>query len=285
VIKRKSEPYLYLIPALTIVILFVYYPFVKTIISSFFKVDIYGNLKEFVAFNNYLKLFSNQNFYRAFSQTLLHTLMYVPISIFIGLGLAFVSNQKSHFSRVYETLFTLSMAISVSIACQIFRMIYNPSYGLLAKTFGINIAWLTNKQYALFAVTFILIWIQIGFNYIYLSASLKNIPEDIIESANIDGAGFFRKLFHIYIPMISSSLFYLIVTSIITGLTMITPVLILTEGGPQRSTQTMIYNMYVYAYNNSNYAMAYTYGVVVFFLVAIIVAINFSFERKSVFYR
>lgn len=281
---RIIEPYLYLLPTLFIMMLFVYSPFIKTIIGSFFKIDIYGGRKGFVCLANYMKLVTNQSFYQSLAQTFIHTLIFVPLSIGIGLILALVADKQSRFKRIYEVLFCLSMTVSISISCQIFKMMYNPSFGLINKIFGLHIEWLTDKRYALLAITLITVWTNIGFNFIYLSAAIKNVPGDVLESAQIDGAGLLKKICHITIPMISPSLFYLLIISTITGLTMITPVLILTLGGPNRTTETLLYSMYSLAYSNSNYSMAYAYGMVVFMIVAIMVGINFRFEKKSVFY-
>lgn len=283
-ILKYAEPYLYLLPGLIVIIAFIYSPFVKTIVGSTFKVDMFGQLKEFCGFDNYIKLFTNESFYQSLGQTFLHTVIFVPISILIGFVLALIADKKSRFHRIYEVLFCLSMTVSISIACQIFRMMYNPSYGMIKKIFGISVEWLTDSQFAMLAITIITIWVNVGFNYIYLSAAIKNVPDDVMESAEIDGANYFVKVRKFILPLISPSMFYLIVTSIITGLTMITPVLILTKGGPSKATETLLYSMYTYAYTNSNYGTAYAYGMVVFLLVAVIVGINFLYEKKSVFY-
>lgn len=281
---QTLEPYFYLLPTILIILLFVYSPFIKTIVGSFFKIDIYGEMKEFVGLTNYVKLVTNPSFYQSLAQTFLHTIIFVPLSIGLGLILALIADKQSRFKRIYEVLFCLSMTVSISIACQIFKMMYNPAFGLVNKIFGLNIEWLTDKHFALLAITLITVWTNIGFNFIYLSAAIKNVPDDVLESAEIDGAGVLKKIWYFTIPMISPSLFYLLITSTITGLTMITPVLILTMGGPNKSTETLIYSMYSLAYTNSNYSMAYAYGMIVFIIVAIMVGINFLFEKKSVFY-
>ena len=261
-VVRRIEPYLYLLPGLIVIIAFIYSPFVKTIVGSTYKVDMFGQLKEFCGLDNYVKPFTNESFYKALGQTFLHTVIFVPFSILIGFVLALIADKKSRFHRVYEVLFCLSMTVSISIACQIFRMMYNPSYGMIKKIFGISVEWLTDSQFAMLAITIITIWVNIGFNYIYLSAAIKNVPDDVMESAEIDGANYFTKVRKFILPLISPSMFYLIVTSIITGLTMITPVLILTKGGPSKATETLLYSMYTYAYTNSNYGTAYAYGMV-----------------------
>ena len=281
---RYLEPYLYLLPGILITGIFIYSPFVKTIVGSLFSVDMFGQLKEFRGLDNYVKLFSNANFYQSLGQTFMHTIIFVPVSIFIGFVLALIANEKSRFHRLYEVLFSLSMTVSISIASQIFKMMYNPSYGMIEKVFSLSLEWLTDPKYAMVAVTIITIWVNIGFNYIYLSAAIKNVPTDILESAEIDGANYVVKVTKFIVPLISPSLFYLVVTSIITGFTMITPVLILTQGGPSKTTETLLYSMYSYAYTNSNYGTAYAYGMIVFLLVAMIVGLNFLYEKKKVFY-
>ena len=121
-VVRRIEPYLYLLPGLIVIIAFIYSPFVKTIVGSTYKVDMFGQLKEFCGLDNYVKLFTNESFYKALGQTFLHTVIFVPFSILIGFVLALIADKKSRFHRVYEVLFCLSMTVSISIACQIFRM-------------------------------------------------------------------------------------------------------------------------------------------------------------------
>lgn len=176
-IMRRVEPYLYLLPGLIVIIAFIYSPFIKTIVGSTFKVDMFGQLREFCGLDNYVKLFTNDSFYQALGQTFLHTVIFVPFSILIGFVLALIADKKSRFHRIYEVLFCLSMTVSISIACQIFRMMYNPSYGMIKKIFGISVEWLTDSQFAMLAITIITIWVNVGFNYIYLSAAIKNVPE------------------------------------------------------------------------------------------------------------
>ncbi len=132
-VVRRIEPYLYLLPGLIVIIAFIYSPFVKTIVGSTYKVDMFGQLKEFCGLDNYVKLFTNESFYKALGQTFLHTVIFVPFSILIGFVLALIADKKSRFHRVYEVLFCLSMTVSISIACQIFRMMYMKDLDLAVK--------------------------------------------------------------------------------------------------------------------------------------------------------
>lgn len=281
---KKIEPYLFLLPALVLLGLFVYYPFGKTVIGSFFLVDRYGDFSKFIGLKNYLRLFSDKGFYQALFNTLKHLVMMVPATIGLSLALALISDKKSRFSRIYETLFCLSMAVSTAVAGKIFQMLFNPSLGIINSLFGLDISWLTDKRYALPALTVILIWTELGFSYIYLTAAIRNLPEDVLESADVEGAGRLQKIFKIILPLISPSLFYLFCTLSVSSMIMVRLVLILTQGGPAGSTETLIYRMYNMAYNNSNYSSAYALGVVVFVMVLALMFLNFRMEKRSVFY-
>ncbi len=157
-------------------------------------------------------------------------------------------------------------------------MLFNPSLGIINSVFGLNISWLTDKTYALPALTVILIWTELGFSYIYLTAAIRNLPADV------EGAGRLQKTWKIILPLISPSLFYLFCTLSVSSMIMVRLVLILTQGGPAGSTETLIYRMYNMAYNNSNYSSAYALGVVVFVMVLGLMILNFRMEKRSVFY-
>ncbi len=283
-LTKKIEPYLFLLPALILLGLFVYYPFGKTVIGSFFLIDRYGKFSSFAGLKNYIRLFSDEGFYRALFNTLKHLVMMVPSTIGLSLLLALISDKKSRFSRIYETLFCLSMAVSTAVAGKIFQMLFNPSLGIINSVFGLNISWLTDKTYALPALTVILIWTELGFSYIYLTAAIRNLPADVLESADVEGAGRLQKTWKIILPLISPSLFYLFCTLSVSSMIMVRLVLILTQGGPAGSTETLIYRMYNMAYNNSNYSSAYALGVVVFVMVLGLMILNFRMEKRSVFY-
>jgi len=247
-------------------------------------VDRYGDFSKFTGLKNYIRLFSDEGFYRALFNTLKHLVMMVPSTIGLSLLLALFSDKKSRFSRIYETLFCLSMAVSTAVAGKIFQMLFNPSLGIINSVLGLDISWLTDKRYALPALTVILVWTELGFSYIYLTAAIRNLPEDVLESADVEGASRLQKVWRIVLPLISPSLFYLFCTLSVSSMIMVRLVLILTQGGPAGSTETLIYRMYNLAYNNSNYSSAYALGVVVFVMVLGLMVLNFWMEKRSVFY-
>lgn len=281
---RRVEPFFYLIPCLFFVVLFVYYPFIKTIINSFFFINKEGIARRFAGFTNYAELFQDRTFYLAVKNSLLYTLMVVPTSLILSLVFALIANKKSIFNKVSTVAFLIPMAVSVSVAAMIFNLLLNPTIGFFDYILNIGIPWFTDSHYALGGLAIFNVWLSIGFNFLFLTAAIRNVPKDVIESADIAGANWIKKTIHIVIPLISPTLFFLFCMAIIGGLMMISPVLVLTKGGPNLSTTTLVYLMYTQAYQNGNYGYSFALSVIIFIIVGALLALSFKLENKGVYY-
>ena len=202
----------------------------------------------------------------------------------IALILAVLANKKTRTSGIYETMFSLTMAMSMSVAAMIFKIMYNPYIGIINKLLGSKINWLNDSSYAMVSLSFISVWMNIGFNFLFLLAAVRNVPGELLESSDIDGAGFVKKVIKVIIPLISPTVFFLICTSLAKNIIMSGLPIILTEGGPEGSTTTMIYYMYKQAFGNMNYNRAYAAAVITFIFTLICMIISFSFEKKGVHY-
>jgi sn-glycerol 3-phosphate transport system permease protein len=278
------EPFLYLIPGLFFVVLFVYYPFIKTIVNSFFFINKEGVARGFAGLTNYMELFQDNVFYLAVKNTLVYTCVVVPSSLILSLIFALLANKKSIFNKFSTVAFLIPMAVSVSVAAMIFNLLLNPTIGLLDYILNISIPWFTDSRYALMGLAIFNIWLSIGFNFLFFTAAIRNVPNDLIESAGIDGANWFQKVIYIVIPLISPTVFFLFCTSTIGSLMMASPVLILTKGGPNLSTTTLVYLMYTQAYQNGYYGYSFALSVVIFLIIGSLLALSFKFEKKGVYY-
>lgn len=281
---HKIEPFLYIIPCLFFVFLFVYYPFIKTVINSFFLVNKAGVARRFAGLTNYIELFQDSTFYVALKNSLLYTAITVPISLALSLIFALMANRKSVFSKFSTVAFMIPMAVSVSVAAMIFNLLLNPTIGLFDYVFNISIPWFTDSRYALTGLAVFNIWLSIGFNFLFLTSAIRNVPKDVMESADIAGASWLQKTVYIVIPLISPTLFFLFCMAIIGGLMMISPVLVLTKGGPNLSTTTLVYLMYTQAYQNGNYGYSFALSVIIFIIVGALLALSFKLENKGVYY-
>ena len=283
-IFQRTKPYLFALPAVAFVVLFTYYPFVKTMYNSLFSINSYGVTLRFLGLDNYVSVLTNKHFYNALLNSLRYTFIGVPCSMFVSLLLALLSNRRRMFSRAYEVMFSMPMAISMSATCMIFKLLLNPTVGYLNYALGLNVQWLSSRHTALFSLILVSGWMSIGFQYIFLMAALRGVPQELTEAASIEGAGALQRTLRITLPLISPTLFYLLCTDIVTYMMMAGPSLVLTDGGPFRSTETLIYHMYDRSIYNQFYGYGYAMSVIIFALLLFMILLTFRLEKRSVYY-
>lgn len=281
---KKIEPFLYLLPALVLFGLFTYYPFVKTIVNSFFKCNSYGVARSFVGIENYLKVLKDSDFWAAVKNTLLFTAISVPVSVVAALFLALVSNKPRKLSPIYETMYALPMAISASVACMIFQLMYNPSLGILNEILGTKINWLSDSKWTMISISIISTWMNIGYNYIFLLSAVRSVPEEILESAELDGARGLTKTIKIVVPLISPTLFFVICHGIAGAMMMSNLILMLSSYSQNANVSTVISYMYDQSINSQNYNRGYPAAVLGFLLTFVFLLASFRAEKRSVHY-
>lgn len=286
---RRIEPYLYLIPAFVFLITFTYYPFIKNVVLSFFTVNKYREVREFAGLANYVRVLTDEKFLQAIGNTLVYVLATVPVSIVIGFFLALLARKRSRLSPAYEAMYALSMAVSASVIAMVFQFVYNPSMGILNKLFHTNISWLTDTRTALLSLIVIQIWANIGYNFIFLLAGLRGVSEEVLESAQIDGAVGRKLLIKVIVPMVSPTLFFLLVKDIAYAMTTCSFTLILSypvfhSGGPNGTTETIMSYIYGKGIAGTNYNAAFAATMVGFLLSSVLMALSLLLERKKVNY-
>lgn len=283
-VMKKIEPYLWLAPSLILFGVFTFYPFITTIIKSFFILDTRGNFSSFVGLENYTKIFKDETFIQAVKNTLLFVLMTVPVSKILGFELALLANKRRRFSAFYETAFSLPMAIASSVIAMIFQLLYVPSLGLINNTFHLKVQWLNDPKIALFSIAIVQIWLSTGYAFMFMLSAVRSVPEDVIESANLEGASPFRKMISIYLPLTSPTMFYLVCSDIAFMMMSMGLVNVLTKGGPQNSTITIMYYVFRQFAGSGNYTMANPAAVIAFCMTFVITGLSFIWEKKGVHY-
>lgn len=281
---KKGEPYAYLLPSLIIFGVFLFYPFFKTIYLSLYKTNKMGEAKLFVGLGNYKELFGSASFYNSLLVTLMFVVIVVVGSMFLGLIAAVLCNKAFPGIRFFSTAYALPMAIASSSAALIFKIMLNPTIGLINKLFGLDINWLSEQKYALLCVALITAWLNSGINFLYFSAGLSNIDETIYERASVDGANGIQKFFRLTLPSLSPIMFYTIVVNIIQAFQSFGQIKLLTQGGPVESTNVMIYSIYRDAFFNYRFGSAAAQSVILFVIIMILTLIMFRVEKKGVKY-
>lgn len=282
--KFKIGPYLYLVPALLIFGIFLFYPFFKTIYLSLYKTDRMGLPKKFVGLGNYIDLLTSSSFYNSLGVTLLFVAIVVAGSMLLGLLGAVLCNKAFPGIRFFSTAYALPMAIASSSAAMIFKIMLHPSVGIVNKLLGLSINWVSDPKYALVCVAVLTAWLNSGINFLYFSAGLSNIDETIYERASVDGASEVQKFFRLTLPGLSPILFYTLVVDIIQAFQSFGQVKILTQGGPGESTNLIVYSIYRDAFFNFRFGSAAAQSVVLFLIIMALTLIMFRVEKKGVKY-
>ncbi|BBF45045.1 glycerol-3-phosphate ABC transporter, permease protein UgpA [Lachnospiraceae bacterium KM106-2] len=281
---KRGEGYAYLLPSLLIFAIFLFYPFFKTIYLSLYKTNKLGQAKLFVGLGNYKELFASSSFYNSLFVTLVFVVIVVIGSMAIGLLTAMLCNKAFPGIRIFSTAYALPMAIASSSVAMIFKIILNPSIGLINKVLGLDINWLSEQKYALICVALITAWLNSGINFLYFSAGLSNIDETIYERASVDGANGLQKFFRLTLPSLSPIMFYTIVVNIIQAFQSFGQIKLLTQGGPVESTNVMVYSIYRDAFFNYRFGSAAAQSVILFAIIMILTLLMFRAEKKGVKY-
>lgn len=282
--EQKLTGILFSIPSLVILITFYIFPLMKTILYSLSFTDAKGQIVEFAGIENFYELFIDSTFHESILVTLKFSFITVLFSMIISLFLAIICNEKLKGIKLFRIIFSSSMGVSVSASSSIVLFLFHPSVGLIndiLNLFGIlPINWFTSSTYAIWAISFATIWMNIGFGFLVLTAGLQNISQEIDESCEIDGANYFTKLFKITIPLLSPSLFYLLITTTLKAFQSFGQVDMLTGGGPANSTNFIVYSIYKTAFSNYRFDYASAQGLFLLLLITVIMVIKFKLERK-----
>ncbi len=286
-----ATSYAFLLPSLVIFGVFIFFPLVRTVLLSFQGNDIFGAPSGFVGGQHFQQLITDPAFRNVLITTVLFTLYTVLPSIVIALIIALLLQRQIRAVRFFRTAFALPFAFSVATASVVFSVLYDPASGVLnglLSHLGVGpVNWLTSPSWALPAVCATTVWLQLGYNLLVITAGLGAIPDDVVEAARLDGAGPFRMLRQITLPLITPQLFFLIVVGTITSLQSFGQINILTKGGPNgTTTTTLVYNVYktAFANNASDYGYASAQALVLLLVVLVVTAVQFGVLERKVFY-
>ncbi len=282
------EPWLFLLPALIVFGVFLYFPFFKTVYLSAFLTDKYGTAKIFYGFKNYIDILAGK-YSAAFWNSMWVTVRFVFFvafgSLLVGLTTSLLTVRNFPGKSFASAIYAMPIAIASAAAAMSFKMILHPSIGLLNRVFGTSINWLNDINWAFPIICILSIWLASGINFIFISAGLRNIPEELYESASIDGAGYWKKLRYVTLPSLSPTLFFQIIINVISAFQSFTQVRLLTMGGPSDSTNVIVYSIYLDAFRNFRFGSAAARSIVLFVIIMVVTLIQFSSERRSVHYQ
>lgn len=292
--RRPREQLLawaFLLPSAVVFALFVFWPLGRSLYLSTHGSDLFGGAGRFTGLDNYRDLFTADGFGKVLVTTALFTLLTVLPSVAGALFVVLLLESRIRATRFFRTAFALPFAFSVATASVVFAIIYNPAIGVangLLGQVGIDrVQWLTDPDIALPALCATTVWMSLGYNVLVLSAGIGAIPPEVVEAARLDGATGLALARRITVPLLSPQLFFLVVVTTIHALQSFGQIHILTKGGPDRATTTLVYSIYTeaFAYGSSDYGAASAQAVVLLVIVLACTLVQFRVLERRVHYR
>jgi len=281
----KYTPYLFLLPALAVLLVFFFIPFIQTILLSFkdYSNSIYD--PSFVGLENYVQLFKSSVFYQVLGNTFLYLFIAVPFLVIFPLFLAILINQKIRLVTTYKLLIYFPVIVSIVVAAIAFKWLY-AGEGILnyfISLFNLEpVGWLTDTRFALLSVAFVTVWKGVGYYMMIYLASLMSVPQELYEACEVDGAGFFRKHLTVTIPQIMPTIALVTIISSISALKVFAEIYVMTKGGPLNSSKTIVYYIYERAFENLDLGYASALSVVLLIIVMGFSLINIlCFEKNK----
>lgn len=282
---KKYVPYLFLLPAAVILILFFFIPFFETIVLSFFDYNSNIYHPQFVSLANYIALLKSPVFYKVLWNTFLYLIVAVPFLVVFPLIIAIMINQKIKGITLYKILIYLPVIVSIVVAAIAFKWLY-AQQGILNYAMDIlhlpAIGWLTDPRFSLYSVILVTIWKGIGYYMmIYLSA-LMGVPKDLYEACEVDGANPVVKHLTVTLPHLMPTIGLVTMVSSISAMKVFVEIYVMTKGGPLDASKTIVYYIYERAFENLDLGIASAASVILLMIVLIMSVLNFTlFENKQ----
>lgn len=264
-------------------------PFFQTVILSFNETGAFGKM-EWAGFDNYLRFFKDPVIWQATKNTIIYMILSVPIGIILALIFATLLNTKIKGKSIYRAIYFLPIVVAPAAVAMVWKWLFNTDFGLInyvLELFGVNgPAWLTSPKVALISVSIVTIWSSIGYDIILILAGLQGISESYYEAARLDGASPIRQFFSITIPLISPTLFFVVVLRIMAALKQFDFMyMLIGEGNPAlESSQTLTYLFYRNAFEIGDKGYASVIILWTFMIIGIITIIQFIGQKRWVNY-
>ena len=257
--------FLFLSPTLVIFTTFILFPVFFSFYLSFHSWNMFSGATTFIGLENYTRMFQSSEFWQGLGNTAVYTIGTIPINMVLSLWVAHILNKKLAGRKFLRTAFFAPVIISPVAAAVIWRWMYDPNFGLINYSISFlgmdSVNWLNEPTAAMFALIIMGVWKTFGINMVLFSAGLQGIPDNYFEAAELDGAGKWAKFWHITIPMLAPTTFFILIMSMISSFQVFDIVYVLTSGGPMGSTKVLVFYVYEYAFKffEMGYASSISY--------------------------
>ncbi len=284
----RRLPWLLLMPQLAVIAVFFYWPAIQAVYQSVFLQDAFGLSSEFVGLENFRTVLGDPDYYNAVRVSVVFAVLVTGIGLVLSLTMAWFADRALRAALLFRTLLIWPYAVAPAIAGVLWMFLFNPSIGILTWWLGqLGIEWnhLLHSGQAMTLVVIAAIWKQFSYNFIFLLAGLQSIPRSVLEAAAIDGAGRWRTLRSIVIPLLSPTLFFLLVINIVYAFFETFAIIdAVTSGGPGKATEILVYKVYSDGFKGLDIGGSAAQSVILMGLVAVLTFIQFRFIERRVQY-
>ena len=286
--ESRWLPYALIAPQLIVTIVFFFLPASQALYQSLLVQDAFGTNTEFVWFENFRDLFRNDDYLASFRVTAVFSVLVAALGLSLSLVLAVLADRVIRGATAYKTLLIWPYAVAPAIAAILWLFLFNPTLGVVAHWLkGLGIAWdpLLDGNDALIMVVIAAVWKQISYNFLFFLAGLQSIPKSLIEAAAIDGAGPVKRFVTIVFPLLSPTLFFLLVVNIVYAFFDTFGIIdAATSGGPAQATNILVYKVYADGFKGLDLGGSAAQSVVLMFIVISLTVVQFRFVEKKVQY-
>lgn len=287
--EKWSWPYMFLLPALALYAVFYVFPFFYSLILSFMEWNLISPDKEYVGLENYKTVWEDKVFWVSLKNTALYVVGTVPAAMFIALGLAVLVESVGRTREIYRTLLFIPVIASLSVTSLVWSLLMNPDNGLLNEflaKFGMPaLNWLNDPNTAMWSIMIVGVWKAVSYNLVLYIAGLKGIDNQLYEAASIDGAGKWSQFTRITVPLLSPMNMFVFIVSVIHSFQVFTTIHLMTQGGPNNSTNMLVYQVYNEAFQFFNIGKASALSMVLFLIVLVITIFQIRIMEKNAHYQ
>ncbi|WP_270168746.1 carbohydrate ABC transporter permease [Paenibacillus sp. SYP-B4298] len=279
--------YLYVLPILILSGMFLYYCIGFTVYTSFHSWNGIDSDMKFIGLDNYIKLFNDKSYHIALRNNLIFFVFTVGIQAALGLMLAVLLRAKLKGNAIFRSIYFIPTIMAPIIIAAIFRIIMDTNFGSLnegLRAIGLDflaVSWLGDPKYALMSIIIVNIFEWMGFSMTLYYSALLAIPDEIYESAKIDGSGFWRTLFKITVPLVGGTTSTLVILGIVGSLKTFDIVSLLTGGGPGRSTEFLTTYVYKKAIEEFNGGMSAAAGVTILIIALVLAILQIQYTNRQ----
>lgn len=280
--NERIAGWIFILPALLGTLIFIVIPVICSFGLSFTKWDLLNPI-HFVGLANYKEIFSEALFYKILANTIVFAIATSVLGVIIPLILACILNSKIRGAEFYKTAYFLPFITPMIVIGVVWEWIFDPNIGLLNHVLNLHVNWLYDTHFAMPALIIVSVWKLIGYNMIIFLSSLAGISQSLFEAAKIDGATPLQTFRDVTIPLLSPSIFFVVIITAISSFQVFDLIYLMTQGGPLDSTNVLVYAIYQNAFEYFNIGKASAIAYVLFFIILVLTLIQWSLRKKLVY--